>query len=150
MEHTFFPLFVDLSKKNILIVGGGKIAVRRVKTLLLFTKKMKIVTPKAEEELIRLAKEQDLTICLREFEEKDLEGMDLVLATTNDRDTNQMVVEHCREKGILVNTADCKEECDFYFPSIVKEDSVVIGINSSGTDPAKVKETRKKIETLFL
>ena len=133
----YFPLFVDISEKKILVAGAGKIAARRVETLLPFAGSIK-----------KWEREGKICCERRPFVESDLEGADIVLAATDREEINTRIWEACKRKGIPVNTADKKERCDFYFPSIVKKDNLVIGINSSGTQPEKVREMRKKIEKL--
>ena len=79
----------------------------------------------------------------------DCKGADLVLAATNQREVNHAVFEECEEYGIPVNVADCKEECRFYFPGLVREGDLVIGVTSSGTDPAQVKHTVQRIREML-
>lgn len=151
-RKKFFPMFFDISEKNILVVGGGKVAARRVRTLLRFTERLTVLAPQFDEELRKLQKEiqnQELNLIQSPFtpeKESLLDDMDIVLAATNCREVNQRIVALCREKQILVNTADDKYACDFYFPSIIEKDDIVMGINSGGKNPGKVKEMRSLIE----
>lgn len=144
----YFPLFVDISEKKILVAGAGKIAARRVETLLPFAGSITVVAPEICESIEKWEREGKICCERRAFAESDLEGADIVLAATDREEINTWIWEACKRKGIPVNTADKKERCDFYFPSIVKKDNLVIGINSSGTQPEKVREMRKKIEKL--
>lgn len=154
-RKKFFPMFFDISKKKILVVGGGKIAARRVGTLLRFTERLTVLAPQFSEELLALQKEaqpQGLNLVQRAFTaetESMLEYMDIVLAATNCPEVNQRIAALCREKRILVNTADDKHACDFYFPSIIEKDDIVMGINSGGKNPGKVKEMRCFIEQVL-
>lgn len=154
-SKRFFPMYFDISQKNILVVGGGKIAARRIRTLLRFAEQLTVLAPQFGEELLVLQKEirsQRLTLIQRAFTaetEGILEDMDIVLAATDCPEVNQRIVTLCREKQILVNTADDKHACDFYFPSIIEKDEVVIGLNSGGKDPGKVKEMRRFIEGIL-
>ena len=137
MERPYFPMFVDLTGKNVLVAGGGRIALRRVTTLLRFGAAIRVVAPQ-------------LCVERRRYRKGDARGADLVLAATDSREVNRAVQAECRESGIPVNVADDRNLCDFYFPSVVMTDDVVIGINSGGTDPGKVKGTRKLIEKALL
>ena len=145
MERPYFPMFVDLTGKNVLVAGGGRIALRRVTTLLRFGASIRVVAP-------QLCGDLEGRICVerREYRKGDARGADLVLAATDSREVNRAVQAECRESGIPVNAADDRNLCDFYFPSVVMTDDVVIGINSGGTDPGKVKETRKLIEKTLM
>ena len=72
--------------------------------------------------------------------------MDLVLAATNDRKLNSRIGELCREQGIPVNVCSRKEDCDFFFPSVIQKGDLVIGINASGKNHSLVKRTRQEME----
>lgn len=156
-EYGYFPMFVDLSEKRVLVIGGGVIAARRIRTLLKFVKRITVIAPEINEELKELMEQdEESRICyIRKqiFEEmllgeegNPVKGMELVLTATNDRKLNAAVVKACRKEGILVNTADDKSLCDFYFPSVLEKDGVIIGLNSGGKNPGCVKRMREYLE----
>lgn len=149
MERPYFPMFIDISGKKILVVGGGSIALRRVRTLLKFGADIKVIAPELKEELTELETQGKITAERRCYGAGDTEGYEIVLAASDRPDVNCAVKNECSERGIPVNTADDKSLCDFYFPSVVMTDDVVIGINSGGTNPGKVKETRREIERII-
>lgn len=146
MERPYFPIFIDISEKQILIIGGGRIALRRVKTLLGFTDKIRVIAPRVTEEIEKYAEEGWIRWIRDEYCSEYLEGADIVLAATDDPVCNELVAADCRKRGILVNVSHAQELCDFYFPAIVKEDQIVVGITSSGTDHKKVRRVREVIE----
>ena len=96
-----------------------------------------------------LDSEGKVVLCNREYQEGDAKGADLVIAASNCREVNRRVYEECQKAHIPVNTADDRELCDFYFPSVVLAEDIVIGLNSIDHDPKKVKEARKIIENVF-
>lgn len=147
-EPVYFPLFMDISKKKFLIIGGGNIALRRIETLLGFTGNLEIVAPWLKEELLSLVKE-DLCWKQDEYKEEYLVGADYVLAATNDPICNEQVVIDCKKLGIPVNAAHNKALCDFYFPSIVQKENLVVGICGSGQNHSQVKETRIQIQDVL-
>ena len=142
----FFPLFVDLSQKEILIVGAGTVARRRIRALCGFAGHMTVVAPGVHPEIRELAKDWPITVWERKFEPDDLAGKDFVLAASSDETLNREIYVMCREKGIPANNCSEKTMCDFQFPSIVKDGDVVIGINASGKNHRLVKETRINVE----
>lgn len=144
-----FPIFIDLSEKNILVVGAGKIAGRRIRTLCGFAGHITVVAPRISEEIEALAQDYPITFFKRVFREADLEGTDLVLAATDDAERNREVWRLCRKQSITVNVCSDQTLCDFQFPSVVQTGEVVIGINASGKNHRLVKEIRKKTEKLF-
>lgn len=149
MEKQYFPMFVDISQKDILVVGGGRIAARRVETLLKFAEHITVVSPELNDRFKELVQAKKVTWIARDFEENDLTGRDMVLAATNQHLVNQQVTKCCREQGILINTADDKTQCDFYFPGMVVDEDVVIGISTGGEHPEKVREIKKRIKTIL-
>lgn len=157
-KYNYFPMFVDISQKRILVIGGGKIAARRIRTLMKFAADIVVISREAGElltELIKKDADSQITyICrevceeefLKESDENPLNGMDIVLAATDNSRLNRKIAESCRKRQILVNISDDKELCDFYFPAVTEKDGVVIGINSGGKSPEKVRKVRECID----
>lgn len=142
----FFPLFVDLTQKEILIAGAGAVARRRIRALCGFAGHMTVVAPEVHPEIRELADSYPITFCAREFWPEDLLGKDFVLAATDDEALNREIYVMCRENGIPVNNCSDKTMCDFQFPSVIKDGDVVIGLNASGKNHRLVKKTRIKVE----
>lgn len=150
MKRRYFPLYVDISEKDILIVGAGRIALRRLETLLKFESRITIVAKEIHPAIRELAQDAACVKTLqKEYGARDLEGRDLVLACTDSGEINREIVRECRKKGILVNTADCKELCDFYFPSVIVKEELVVGIGAGGENHRAVKETRECLEEML-
>lgn len=149
MDRPYFPMFIDIADKKILVAGGGTIALRRIRTLLKFGADIHVIAPDLCEELTQLEEEGKIKTEHREYRTGDIRGAQIVLAATDDHEVNRKIWEECRAAGIIVNVADDKKLCDFYFPSVVMTDEAVIGINCGGMNHAKVKETRIKIEKAF-
>lgn len=150
-EKLFFPLFVDLTEKEVLIVGAGKIATRRAKTLLPFAGKIRVIAPEVSQEMADLAAfaEGVLEIVQRPFAPSDLDGAGLVLAVTNEKELNTKIGTLAREKNIPVNVSHEKELCDFYFPGVVRKEDVVIGVTASGSDHALARSMTEKIREMM-
>lgn len=146
MKKPYFPLFTDISQKKILIVGAGKIAQRRIETLLEFADNIRVAAPQATDRIRRLHEEKRILWIQDSYRADLIKGADLVLAATDDPVCNEQVIEDCRMRGIPVNTSHKKELCDFYFPAIVRQGDLTIGISSGGCNHSEVKETRKKLE----
>ena len=142
----YFPVFIDLTEKKILVVGGGAIASRRVRTLKGFAGHITVQAPEISEEIRGLAGDFPITLREEAFYPEILSEMDLVLAATDDRKLNGRIGELCRELGIPVNVCSRKEECDFFFPSVIQKGDLVIGINASGKNHGLVKKTRQELE----
>lgn len=150
-QSNFFPLFIDINNKDVLVVGGGKIAARRVNTLLKFVAKVKVVAPEVCEDLRKLKENNRIEIISREYVSNDINGSDLVVTATNKREINYLVGEDAKGAGAFVSVADCKEESNFYFPAVFEDHGIVGGlISKGGSNHSLVKETARKIRECLL
>jgi glutamyl-tRNA reductase len=131
--YDFFPFYINIQKKYFLIVGGGKIACRRLKTLLKFDVNVVLIAPDISPE-IKLIQNERLRLYEQAFEEKFLDKINYLILATDDKDLHKAVSELARKKGISVNDASCKENCDFYFPSIIDKDELLISVTSLGNN----------------
>jgi len=145
----YFPLFVDLTNKCILVVGGGKVATHKVKKLLHFGAKITVVAPKVNNELKKLQKEGKIKLKRRRFLTGDLKNKDLVVVASDDIKLQKRIYKLCTKKGILCNTVDVPEYCSFIFGSTIVRGDLVVAITTSGKAPALSKELRKFLERLI-
>ena len=156
---AYFPMFVDMTERECLIVGGGNVAYRKVMVMLDFGAKVTVVAEDLCDELRKLTiddtanKENRITFIKRRFERKDCDGMEMVIAATDDNALNHEIAEYCKAKGIMVNAVDQKADCSFIFPSYIKEKNLVAAFSSSGNSPVLtqyLKGKEKEILTPFL
>ena len=141
-----FPLFLDLTGKTVVIVGGGTIAARRIGTLRRFGARIVVIAPTLK------ARPDGLTWLQRTYAPGDLDGALLAIAATDDRAVNRQVGVDARRAGIPVSVADCEAECTFYFPAICTGQDLVAGLVSTGKDHHKTAQAaravRKTLEEL--
>lgn len=156
---AYFPMFVDMTERECLIVGGGNVAYRKVMVMLDFGAKVTVVAEDICDELRKLTiddtanKENRITFIKRKFEQKDCDGMEMVIAATDDNALNHEIAEYCKAKGIMVNAVDQKADCSFIFPSYIKEKNLVAAFSSGGNSPVLtqyLKGKEKEILTPFL
>ncbi len=142
MAH--FPIFIDIAHKKCLVVGGGKVARRKVETLLCYEADVQVVAETICAEI--RARLPEGAIREGKFSPADLKDAVLVVAASGDRELNRRVSELCGQNRIPVNVADAPEECTFLFPAVVKRDDISIGINTGGNSPALSGHIRQRIE----
>ena len=130
----YFPMFMDLSEKNVLFVGAGHVNTGRIKTMLDFVGSITVVSPDADASITALDDEGRIILRRRRFDERDLDGADIVIAATGHAGTDVRIAGMCRRRGIMVNAASDKTLCDFYFPGIARRDPLVVGVTASGED----------------
>ncbi len=147
---AYFPLFFDLQDRNIRVFGGGTIAARRAEVLLESGANVSVVSPEMTEALERLAERHErLSLDYRRYRSGELTKENIVLAATNDARVNTEIYEECRRKQIPVNVASDKEKCDFYFPALIREGNLIIGLTSGGEDHQGVARAAERIRGLF-
>ena len=129
---AYFPMFVELYGRRVLIVGGGKVALRKAEKLLPYGAEITVAAPTICDEISLM---QDIRKVNAGFSEELLRDADIVIAATDDRGLNKFVSELCREKRIPVNTVDDSELCSFIFPCLVKKGDLSIGISTGGASP---------------
>ena len=144
-DYPWFPMFVDLSDKNVLVVGGGTIGGRRAAALARFCPNVEVVSPQVGEAVRREAEAGRVRVSLRPFERNDLEGRDLVLAATDDPALNAAIAEACRGRHIPVNVSSDHALCDFYFPGVVVDGDISVGVTASGRDHRLAREVTQRI-----
>lgn len=144
---AYFPVFIDLTDKKILVVGGGPVALRKIRTLMGFGPEITVIAKSFAEEFSGLS---GIKMEERVFCDYDIEGFDMVIAATDDQKLNRRIDRLCGEKKILVNTASGRGENSFYFPAIAANEEFTIGITTSGSNPSRSKAMRKHIEKAIL
>ena len=150
MANKFFPVSVDINNKNILVIGAGKIALRKVETLLNYNCNIIVITKDIlEEKFLELEKNNKIKILKnQEFEEKFLENIFLVIAATDNETLNKKISQLCMNKNILVNNITSKDDMNVRFASIYEKDDVQIAISANG-NPKKAIEIKNKIKDIF-
>jgi precorrin-2 dehydrogenase/sirohydrochlorin ferrochelatase len=143
----YYPVFLDLKGKACLVVGGGKVAERKVPGLLKAGARVKVVSPGLTRRLKEEKSRGTIRHIPRRYRKADLRGAFLVIAATDSREENQRISSDARE--ILVNVVDTPELCNFIVPSTVNRGPLTIAISTSGTSPAMARAIRKEIEVLY-
>lgn len=145
----YFPFFVDIEGKNGLIVGGGAVAVHKIRKLLPFRPKLKVVSPALLPELIEIAQNSEILLIQREFQEEDLQDVSFVIASSENRNVNAQISCLCHKEGILVNVVDNKEECSFLFPALVHQGDLTIGVTTAGASPEVAAAIKNEVAAMM-
>jgi siroheme synthase-like protein len=139
---TYYPIFLDVAGKPVVVVGAGKVALRKTKGLLEAGACVTVIAPRAEPEFAGLA----VTMRGRRFRISDIAGAVLAFAATDDRRVNRRVAEAAGRRGIPVNVADAPAECAFIVPARITRGSLQIAISTGGESPRLAAALRRKIE----
>ncbi|MDO4622548.1 MAG: bifunctional precorrin-2 dehydrogenase/sirohydrochlorin ferrochelatase [Eubacteriales bacterium] len=145
----YFPMFVDISEAVTVVVGGGTIASRRVRTIAEFCNHVTVVAPEVTDDIRQLEEEGRLSWKQKTYEREDILNADMVLACTDQPEINKDIYAACKCLGIRVNNCSDKKQCDFYFPGVITAGDTVVGVNAGGNDHRKAKEITQKIRQVL-
>lgn len=142
----YFPMFIEIKNKSCLVVGGGRIAFHKVKVLKDFGIQIMVAAPVIIPEIQEM---KGIICCEKQFEKKDLEGHDIVIAATDDKELNHRISQACREEKIPVNAVDQPEDCSFIFPAYLKEGEVVAAFSSGGQSPVVTQYLKEQMRPVM-
>lgn len=142
----FFPAFIPIQHRPILLVGAGQVALGKADKLLPFGPDLRVIALEALPQFTQWADEGHLTLELRNFEMSDLEGYDLVIMAVDDVELQKQVFEICKKKRVLCNCVDVPEYCSWIFPALVKRKNFVVGISTGGKAPFLAGTLKKWVD----
>jgi precorrin-2 dehydrogenase/sirohydrochlorin ferrochelatase len=143
---AYFPAFLKLDGRSVLLVGGGHIAGEKLEKLLDFTRDITIVAPEISEEVARMAERNGLTLHRRRYEPADLEGRFVVIVAVDDLALQKEIYDACQSRHTLCNSVDSVDYCDFIFPSYTRKGALTVAFSTSGISPSVAKYLRRAIE----
>lgn len=146
---NYYPISLNLSGKRCVVVGGGQVALRKVRTLLECGAQVDIISPSFCPELEELAESQQIHVLSKHYQSGDLKHAFLVIAATDSHDVNQQVAKEAQNQAMLVNVVDNAENSDFITPSYLRRGTITIAISTGGKSPALARKIRTKIEKDF-
>lgn len=144
-----YPIFLELGSRRVVVIGGGKVAVRKVQALLSAGARVVVVAERMDEMMTALCSGTDTELIKSKYSKNYLAGALLCVASTNDNELNKQIYKDCQELEVLCNVVDVPELCDFFVPAVVKRGKLQIAIGTEGQCPAYAGHTRKKLETIF-
>jgi precorrin-2 dehydrogenase/sirohydrochlorin ferrochelatase len=146
---SFFPSYLNLNSKKILLVGGGNIALEKLGKLIDFTDNITVISKEVSDNFIAFSNKYNIEIIKKVYKRGDINGFDIVIVATNKIELHKEIYNESRNSRILVNSVDDTTYCDFIFPSYIKRGDLTISISTSGASPAMAKKLRIYIENLI-
>src|ERR1700674_5487325 len=146
---SLFPMFVKLDGRRCLVIGAGSVGEAKIESLLATAASVHVVAPKATSKVREWAREGRIEWHAREYAPADLAGVFLVIAATSSRALHDEIYAEAKSRGVLCNTVDEPERCDFYFPAVVRRGDLQIAISTGGLSPALAQRLRKQLEEQF-
>lgn len=144
---NYYPIYVDLHDKTCLVVGGGKVALRKVQAILKCNARVKLVGTRIIPEIKSLKnKYKNFTFQKKAYDSRDLKNMFLIIAATDSNEINTKIAADASRKGLLVNVVDVPKLCNFIVPSIIRRGDLTVSISTGGISPALAKMLRIDLE----
>jgi len=148
-DLAYYPIFLKISRKKCVVVGGGRVALRKVRALLEYGAGVEVISPDPCLELVGLAERGQIRILHRHYQPGDLRKAFVAIAATDNSALNQQVIKEARGKAVLVNVIDEPENSDFIVPSYVRRGSMTIAVSTAGRSPALARKIRTRLEKEF-
>ncbi len=145
----FLPVFLNIENRNCLVVGGGEVALRKVRLLLKANARVKLVARSVCDEIGTMVSEDRIDLVGQEYHELLLDDCILVIAATNDKELNHRISEQARRRNLPVNVVDNPSLCTFIMPSVIDRDPVQIAISTGGASPVLARLLRARLETMI-
>lgn len=146
---SYYPIFLNVSARKCVVVGGGEVALRKVKTLLALGAEITVIAPELCGGLAGLAEAKTIDVLNRDYQAGDLQDAFLVIVATDQPDVNRRAAKDAIEAGVLVNVVDSAPDSNFIVPSCLHRGDVTIAISTSGRSPALARKLRTRLEEQF-
>jgi len=137
-----FPVNLNLHGRPVLVVGGGRIAFRKVEQLLMADAEVTVLSPMFVDEFHSLP----VTLVQREYASGDIDAFRLVITATGNTPVNQQIFDECEAKGIWINSADDPDRCAFTLPAALRRGDLMVTVSTGGASPALASWLRSHLE----
>ena len=145
----YFSICLDLSGKICIVIGGGKVAERKVQGLLACGAGVTVISPELTEALRELAAAERINLIQRPYEDGDLLGAFLVIAATDEPQVQRKVHEEAARANLLLNVADVPELCNFILPATLRRGDLAVAVSTGGKSPALARRIRERLDEIF-
>ena len=147
----YFPFFFNLNKKNVLLIGGGDVAERKVDLLVNVNANITIVSPDFTDYIKDLSVKNNITLINKKYSDNvlDPKKFQFVIVATDDEKLNETIAHDTNKKNIFVNVVDKPKLCDFIFPSLLERGPITVAVSTGGSSPVLARMLRTKLETMI-
>lgn len=142
----YYPIHLDIRGRRCIVIGGGKVAERKIKNLLLCGGEVVVVSPQLTDPLSKMAKQGKIDHLPSEYRPGLLGGAFLVFAATSRREVNGQIAREADRLGIPVNVCDSVRESSFILPAVLRTRGLTIGVSTGGVSPSRSVEVRDRLE----
>ena len=143
---SYYPIFLNVSGKRCVVVGGGQVALRKVGALLAQGANVEVISPDICPELKKLAETGEIGVQRKLYQPGDLKGASIVIAATDEHGVNLEVVKEASSTGVLINVVDDPRNSDFIVPSFLRRGDITVAVSTAGRSPALARKIRARLE----
>jgi precorrin-2 dehydrogenase / sirohydrochlorin ferrochelatase len=145
-RYPYYPIYLDIEGRNVIIIGGGNVCARKAETMMNYGANVTVVSPELTEEIEQWAREGRLEVRRKTYEQGDLDGANIVIASTDHQSVNEQVAADCRARRIPVNVVDVTHLCEFIVPAIIEKNGIQIAISTGGKSPALARTLKEDLQ----
>ncbi len=149
MAYSYMPVSFSMKGRSCLVVGGGRVALRKVETLLDYDTSITVIAPDVDPRLEYHAKRGRIVLEKRRYRSPEASEYGLVISAGDDKELNRQVYEDCRDTAVPVNVVDDPSRCDFIFPAVIRREWMTAAIATDGKAPFMSGHLRIILENIF-
>jgi precorrin-2 dehydrogenase / sirohydrochlorin ferrochelatase len=147
-RYPYYPIFLDIEDRSVVIIGGGNVCARKAETMMNYGAKVTIVSPEFTDEIEQWGRDGKLATRRKRYDEADLDDANIVIASTDDTPTNERIAADCRRRRIPVNVVDVTPLCEFIVPAIIDKGSVTLAVSTGGKSPALARTLKEDLQRM--
>ena len=144
-KYPYYPIFLDIEGRNVVIIGGGNVCARKAETMMNYGARVTVVSPEFTDEIEKWAEDGCLQLKRKKYDESDIDDANVVIASTDDEKVNTRIATDCRKRRIPVNVVDVTPLCEFIVPAIIEKGSVQIAVSTGGKSPALARTLKEDL-----
>src|SRR2546423_1665593 len=148
-RYPYYPIFLDIEDRSVTIIGGGNVCARKAETMMNYGARATIVSPEFTDEIEKLGRSGALQLRRKKYEEADLDGAHIVIASTDHQSVIEQIAADCRRRRIPVNVVDVTPLCEFIVPAIIDKGSVTVAVSTGGKSPALARTLKEDLQRLI-
>jgi precorrin-2 dehydrogenase / sirohydrochlorin ferrochelatase len=145
-NFPYYPIFLDIEDRDVVIIGGGPVCERKAETMMKYGARVTVVAPEFTEQITQWAKAGALKTRQKKYDATDLDGASIVIASTDDESVNTQIASDCRKRKIPVNVVDVTHLCEFIVPAIVEQGSIQLAVSTGGKSPALARTLKEDLQ----
>jgi siroheme synthase-like protein len=145
-KYPYYPIYLDIENRDVVIIGGGNVCARKAETMMKYGARVTVVSPEFTDEIEQWAREGCLALKRKAYDASDLEGANIVIASTDVQAVNEQIAADCRARRIPVNVVDVTPLCEFIVPAIIETGSIQIAVSTGGKSPALARTLKEDLQ----